>query len=328
MLGQSGTLTTITTTPSADRTLTIPDAGTSAASFVMTSTASAQTVAATTNFNSLNYWAATTASTYNTNTAGTGGSSSTTVTGSSTVWTAAMVNGIIVFSTGVHGFITARISNTQILVRTAINVAAGTSYTIYYGAPVLGQDALAAQALYLPATSNQIIFGSSTANIQTLSVATPSASRTVTLPDAGFASPNIVQTDNSFTQISKNAAGSPFSPTLGNGSVSFTMSTNQGWYERVGDGVYYTIIIVWSSKNSVVGNIQIGALPFSTTSTANYRGYAGLGYYNGLTITKQVVFSMANSASSISFLDNAAFVTDTAFSASGEVHVGGFYRTA
>ncbi len=72
-------------------------------------------------------------STYTTGTAGTGGALSATVTGSLTTFTAGMVGGIIIFSTGVHAYITTFNSVTVLIVTPSITVTNGTSYTIYYG---------------------------------------------------------------------------------------------------------------------------------------------------------------------------------------------------
>jgi hypothetical protein len=71
---------------------------------------------------------------YSTGTAGTGGVSSTTVTGVGTTWTSAMVGSEIVFATGVKATITAFGSTTSLTVTPAITVANGTAYRIHHSA--------------------------------------------------------------------------------------------------------------------------------------------------------------------------------------------------
>jgi hypothetical protein len=71
---------------------------------------------------------------YSTGTAGTGGVSSTTVTGVGTTWTSAMVGSEIVFATGVKATITAVGSTTSLTVTPAVTVANGTAYRIHYSA--------------------------------------------------------------------------------------------------------------------------------------------------------------------------------------------------
>lgn len=68
---------------------------------------------------------------YDTGTAGTGGVSSTTVTGSGTTWTSNMVGMEIIFSNGVKATITAFSSTTSITVTPAITVDDGTDYRIH-----------------------------------------------------------------------------------------------------------------------------------------------------------------------------------------------------
>ena len=71
---------------------------------------------------------------YTTGTAGTGGVSSSTVTGSGTTWTSAMVGSTITFLGNTYGGISAQITgftnSTTVTVSPAVTVAAGTSYMI------------------------------------------------------------------------------------------------------------------------------------------------------------------------------------------------------
>jgi hypothetical protein len=67
---------------------------------------------------------------YTTGTAGTGGVSTTTLTGSGTTWTSAMVGSLITFSDGSQRYITAQASSTSITLSSAITLGGGTAYEI------------------------------------------------------------------------------------------------------------------------------------------------------------------------------------------------------
>ncbi len=67
---------------------------------------------------------------YSTGTAGTGGVSSTTLTGAGTTWTAAMVGSVIRFTDGQERIITARASNTSITLSSAITLPSLSLYEI------------------------------------------------------------------------------------------------------------------------------------------------------------------------------------------------------
>jgi hypothetical protein len=69
--------------------------------------------------------------TYTKGTAGTGGVSSTTVTGVSTAWYTEMATGTIVFTGGVVATITSVSNGTTMVVSPAVTVANGTAYTVY-----------------------------------------------------------------------------------------------------------------------------------------------------------------------------------------------------
>ena len=69
--------------------------------------------------------------TYTTGTAGTGGVSSTTVTGVGTSWYSEMANGTIVFTGGVVATISSVTNRTTMVVSPAVTVTNGTAYTVY-----------------------------------------------------------------------------------------------------------------------------------------------------------------------------------------------------
>lgn len=72
--------------------------------------------------------------TYTKGTAGTGGVSSTTVTGVGTSWYSEMANGTIVFTGGVVATISSVTNRTTMVVSPAVTVANGTAYTVYLAA--------------------------------------------------------------------------------------------------------------------------------------------------------------------------------------------------
>jgi hypothetical protein len=94
---------------------------------------------------------------YSTGTAGTGGLSSTTVTGVGTAWTQAMTNGIIVITSGaninISGSIVSVISATSLLLTTARSIAAGSSYIICYDGLQSTEGVVGANLINLSGTS-------------------------------------------------------------------------------------------------------------------------------------------------------------------------------
>lgn len=114
---------------------------------------------------------------------GTASQTGTTITGSGTIWTDAMVGGIIVFhTTNEYAFIINRISNTQITANISQSIAS-TSYTILYsGVQFDATGLLATNTLISQNTSNQIAFGGTNNNATIINAPPPSGTITISYP--------------------------------------------------------------------------------------------------------------------------------------------------
>lgn len=104
-----------------------------------------------------------------------------------------------------------------------------------------------------------------------------------------------------------------FTPTLGDGTNNFTLSTAAGFYTKNGRVVHVSIFCTWTSIGSAGGGqLLIAGLPFTSNSGANYRAAVAVGYFAGLDTTatlNQIMSHIADSATIIVFNranDNAA----------------------
>ena len=150
----------------------------------------------------------------------------------------------------------------------------------------------------------------------------------MTIPDAGF-SGSLVQTSNTVTTITSAA----YTPTIGNGTVSFTMSTQVGEYSIIGDMVVWSANIVWSSLNNVKSSstVQV-SLPSTVVNIANYSPLVSIMSINGFSFSTYITALGAPSAAFITFQGPASgstpsIVTVSSLAATGAIQVGGSYRT-
>ena len=74
-----------------------------------------------------------------------------------------------------------------------------------------------------------------------------------------------------------------WSPTLGDGTNNYTLSTASGLYVKLGSLVFVTLDIAWTSIGSAgAGQLRIGGLPFAAANiTGNVPGFT-FGNYTGL----------------------------------------------
>jgi len=112
-----------------------------------------------------------------------------------------------------------------------------------------------------------------------------------------------------------------FTPTLGDGTNNYTLSIAIGSYTKTGDTVHAHVTAVWSSIGSAgAAQLRVGAMPFTSISTANYRFGVAWASVSGLDTTatlNQITGLMLNSATTVGFEranDNAA---STALAANG-----------
>lgn len=176
-------------------------------------------------------------STYST---GTASQSTTTVTGVGTTFTSGMIPGLIVFSGGTTAIITRQNTATSLTV-TPSQTVTSSSYTIYYGGPLMNALGIASSNIYastidnlggsitMGATASAMQFGQSGGtNYNPASVllqhatqplmfqptigqgiyvvciaAAPSGNRTYTIPDVGSSTASFVMTSGSQTLTSK-----------------------------------------------------------------------------------------------------------------------------
>ena len=65
------------------------------------------------------------------------------------------------------------------------------------------------------------------------------------------------------------------------GTASY--STAQGYYTKIGNRVFLQCYVNWTSGTGT-GGLQIGNLPFTTSSSANSQGGLTIGYINNVTL--------------------------------------------
>ena len=184
-------------------------------------------------------------------------------------------------------------------------------------------DALTMTTLTCTNTTNQIVLG--TTNTTTLTATAPSAGRTYTIPDFGGAASTVL-TSNTTTTVTTGT----WSPVLGDATHNFVLSTGLGWYSAIGDTIYFSTLMVWTSSNSATGQLQM-TLPFACVNTTNYRGAAFITYIQNVTWTGMVGVSIVAGASIATFINNPSNGTPstiTTYGATGQLQVWGFYRTA
>ena len=108
--------------------------------------------------------------------------------------------------------------------------------------------------------------------------------------------------------------------TIGDGTNSFTGTTQVGEYQRIGKMVFISGRISWTGKGSASGGIRLN-LPLVCGSD---RGMVTLGYTQNIFFTGFIVCSANAGQSYIVFRDvisgsNPVSLTNTAFGTTGEV---------
>lgn len=196
-----------------------------------------------------------------------------------------------------------------------------------------------------------------------LQVAGPAAAstRTMTVPDANFTVARI-DASNSFTSDQTLATGNliqgtaakgvnftantpaagmtsqllnwyeegTFTPTLlsDGAAVSRTYSQQQGNYTRIGNKVFFEVIIVLSAKGSSTGSTQIGGLPF-TSASSNETAFSAV--VSNTTYSGQITPYLGNAQSKINVYQSASgsalvFLPDTGLANNSGFRITGQYR--
>jgi len=117
-----------------------------------------------------------------------------------------------------------------------------------------------------------------------------------------------------------------FTPTLGDGTNNYTLTTAVGYYIKIGRLVFASFYCIWSSIGSAgAGQLRMGALPFTSQNVGNDRFGAALSSISGFDLTatlNPIVAQTGGNQTIISFSrlnDNAA---PTALPANGSSATG------
>ena len=117
---------------------------------------------------------------------------------------------------------------------------------------------------------------------------------------------------------------------FGGASVGITYSQQFGRYAKYGNLVFFSFEIDLTSKGSSTGNATIAGLPFAVASNAV--GNGSTGFFSNLTFSGQVVGVPVVSSNTIEFVQSssgsaAVILTDSAFSNTTTLDIGGFYTS-
>jgi hypothetical protein len=103
------------------------------------------------------------------------------------------------------------------------------------------------------------------------------------------------------------------SVTFGGGSTGVTYSARNGYYTKIGNLVYLTCLINLTSKGSSAGQFRIAGLPFTTTSSTNYRATSTSVLWDGLATSYVYVLGLVSeSVTAMDFLGATAASGSTA----------------
>jgi hypothetical protein len=118
-----------------------------------------------------------------------------------------------------------------------------------------------------------------------------------------------------------------YNVTIGDGTNNFTTSTSDGEWIRIGNFVSVSINLVWTSRGTASGPIQV-SLPF-TVGADCLRNPVTVGYCSGMNWTVQVAAGADAGDNFVKLFnldktDGAAIrLADTNFANSGELHLSG-----
>jgi hypothetical protein len=146
-------------------------------------------------------------------------------------------------------------------------------------------------------------------------------------PPGSGATVRAVEIDNSGHLIS--ATTNSFTPTIGDGTRNFTLSTQYGYYSEVGNYVNFEIYLVWTGKGSAVaGNNLAISLP---VPVASQRATFPLGYVSGISFANQLALAANNGQSSLYLVNLAntgttSLITVANCANSGQIEITGSYR--
>ena len=120
-----------------------------------------------------------------------------------------------------------------------------------------------------------------------------------------------------------------FTPTIqfGGGSTGITYSTQYGTYTRIGNRVYFSIVIALTSKGTSTGNLTIQTLPFSSSES---NSVAFCIFAQNLAASVNALSVLSLGATQIKVQKEAAgaagILTDADCTATTDIRVSGHYR--
>ena len=139
-----------------------------------------------------------------------------------------------------------------------------------------------------------------------------SASITNTITAASL---NLGESDLSFFQTGT------WTPTVGDGTNEFTYATQDGNYQRIGDVVFVTFEIIYSSKGSASGGLFINGFTFAPNTSLGERACQ---IHIDATNTAAQTFYVSAQDRGI-YDDTGTQATDATFGAAGIIRGNGFY---
>lgn len=157
----------------------------------------------------------------------------------------------------------------------------------------------------------------------------PATFQALTTHSVGINVGNVAQTG--VTTLDWYEEGSFTPVVVGSGTAGTgTYTAQSGSFLRLGNRVFYQIILGWSAHTGA-GNLQVGGLPYTSTGSANAPGAV---YYDGLTGTagEQVVSMVNTSATTLSLYScdpTGGSVASVALDTSvASLRLSGFYTVA
>jgi hypothetical protein len=129
--------------------------------------------------------------------------------------------------------------------------------------------------------------------------------------------------------------GVSFTPglTFGGLSTGITYNINRGGaYTRIGNTVYFRLLLILSNKGSATGTASITGLPFASASTGVDQAVVSISATGMTGLAGAMVGAITSGSSSVSLVQwggtGTASVTDASFTNNSSVYVTGFYHVS
>src|SRR6185437_3908100 len=119
-----------------------------------------------------------------------------------------------------------------------------------------------------------------------------------------------------------------FNSFIGDGSKFFTLTVNNCEYTTIGNMIFASIWLQWSSKGSTSGNILV-ALPAAINAVSWLRLCGTVGFCTGVTYSNQLILTGSSSNAYMAIYDanksggSPTALTNTSFSTNGIFQANG-----